>query len=135
MKSAYLKVGLPQQKIYTIKIASLIMKGWKYTLPSITKDYLKLMPEVLTLPLKPKERGVLIFLQLIALIDMNDIVETKIEDIANRLKITRQTASKYLKQFVDSGYLHKSRNGIYRCQYLAKDMPVKPESEPPIITL
>ena len=28
MKSAYLKVGLPQQKIYTIKIASLTMKGW-----------------------------------------------------------------------------------------------------------
>ena len=107
----------------------------EYTLPSITNDYLKLMPEVLTLPLKPKERGVLIFLQLIALIDMNDIVETKIEDIANRLKITRQTASKYLKQFVDSGFLHKSRNGMYRCQYLAKDMPVKPESEPLIITL
>ena len=31
MKSAYLKVGLPQQKIYTIKIASLTMKGWKDT--------------------------------------------------------------------------------------------------------
>ena len=31
MKSAYLKVGLPQQKIYTIKIASLTIMGWKDT--------------------------------------------------------------------------------------------------------
>jgi len=31
VKSAYLKVELPQQKIYTIKIASLTMKGWKDT--------------------------------------------------------------------------------------------------------
>lgn len=31
MKSAYQKVGLPQQKIYTIKIASLTIMGWKDT--------------------------------------------------------------------------------------------------------
>ena len=31
MKYAYLKEGLPQRKIYTIKIASLTMKGWKDT--------------------------------------------------------------------------------------------------------
>ena len=31
MKSAYLKVGLPQQKIYTIKIASLTIMEWKDT--------------------------------------------------------------------------------------------------------
>jgi hypothetical protein len=31
VKSAYLKVGLPQQKIYTIKIASLTIMGWKDT--------------------------------------------------------------------------------------------------------
>ena len=31
MKSAYQKVRLPQQKIYTIKIVSLTMKGWKDT--------------------------------------------------------------------------------------------------------
>ena len=66
---------------------------------------------------------------------MNDIVESKIEDIANRIGICRQTASKYLKQFITSGYIHQSRNGIYQCQYLAKDMPVKPESVPLTITL
>jgi hypothetical protein len=31
VKSVYLKVGLPQQKIYTIKIALLTMMGWKDT--------------------------------------------------------------------------------------------------------
>ena len=110
----------------------------QYTFPllkdDMTKDgFLMLKPEILSLPLKPKERGILVFLQLIALPNMNDIVESKIEDIANRIGICRQTASKYLKQFITSGYLHLSRNGIYQCQYLAKDMPVKPL--PPTIIL
>jgi Mn-dependent DtxR family transcriptional regulator len=92
----------------------------EYTLPQIKNDFLMLKPEVLKLPLKPKERGLLIYLQLIALPDMNDIGETKVEDIAKRIGICRQTASKYLKQFIKSGYLHQSRYGIYKCQYLAK---------------
>ena len=91
-------------------------------------SFLKLKPEVLTLPLKPKDRGILIYLQLIALPDMNDILERRIEDIANRIGICRQTTSKYLKQFITSGYLNQSRNGIYQCQYLAKDIPVKQET-------
>ena len=107
----------------------------EYTLPQIKNDFLMLKPEVLKLPLKPKDRGILIYLQLIALPDMNDIGETQVEDIAKRIGICRQTASKYLKQFITSGYLHQSRNGIYQCHYLAKDMPVKPESIPVTITL
>lgn len=98
----------------------------EYTFPLI-KDgkieggYLKLKPSLIqNTDLKPKDRGVLIYLQLLALPDMNDILETKIEDIANRLKITRQTASKYLKKFVEMGQLTKTRNGIYQCQYLDK---------------
>lgn len=102
----------------------------EYTLPQIKEGYLKLKPEVLTLPLKPKEKGILIYFQLIALPNMNDIAETKIEDIATRLKITRQTTSKYLKQFVGLGYLHQTRYGIYQCQYLARDMPEKAVTEP-----
>ena len=107
----------------------------EYTLPQIKEGFLMLKPEVLTLPLKPKERGILIYLQLIALPSMNDIVETKIEDIAKRLKITRQTTSKYLKQFVESGHLTKGKSGLYRCQYLAKDKTVdnKPKEVPVII--
>ena len=102
----------------------------EYTLPQIKNDFLMLKPEVLKLPLKPKDRGILIYLQLIALPDMNDIAETKIEDIATRLKITRQTTSKYLKQFVGLGYLHHTRYGISQCQYLARDMPEKAVTEP-----
>lgn len=104
----------------------------EYTLPQIKEGYLKLNPDLLTLPLKPKERGILLYFQLLALPNMNDIAETKIEDIATRLKITRQTTSKYLKQFVGLGYLHQTRNGIYQCQYLAKE---KKEIPPLTITL
>jgi len=100
----------------------------EYTFPLI-KDgkieggYLKLKPSLLIQSMPPKERGILIYFQLIALPDMNDIVETKIEDIANRLKICRQTASKYLKKFLDIGQLHKSSSGhFYQCQYLDKDI-------------
>lgn len=110
----------------------------EYTFPLMVDGkmgYLKLKPSLLNQPLKPKERGVLIFLQLIALPNMNDIVERKIEEIATRLKICRQTASKYLKQFVESGQLRKSRYGFYQCQYLDKDIPVKPETPKPIFIL
>jgi len=86
------------------------------------KEFLMLDPELLTLPLKPKERGILIYLQLIALPNMNDIVETKIEDIANRLKITRQTMSKYLKFFIANNYLSLSKTGLYKCKYLKYDL-------------
>ena len=111
----------------------------QYTFPLLKDDmakdgFLMLKPEVLSLPLKPKDRGILIYLQLIALPNMNDIVETKIEDIGNRIGICRQTASKYLKQFLASGYIiQNSRSGMYKCQYLAKDKPVdkKPKEEIP----
>lgn len=107
----------------------------EYTLPLLKEEYLKLKPTLLNQLLPPKERGILIYLQLIALPNMNDILETKIEDIASRLKICRQTASKYLKKFVSLNQLHKTRNGIYQCQYLDKDTVVKPESKPLKITL
>ncbi len=57
---------------------------------------------------------------------MNDIAETKMEYIANRLKITSQTVSKYLKFFEDKNYISKGKH-YYKCQYLAKDKPVKEE--------
>jgi predicted transcriptional regulator len=67
---------------------------------------------------------------------MNDIVETKIEDIGNRIGICRQTASKYLKQFVESGLLIKGKSGFYKCQYLAKEVPIVSEpKEVPMIIL
>jgi len=94
----------------------------------VKEGFLMLKPEVLNLPIKPKDRGILIYLQLIALPNMNDIADRKIEDIANKIGICRQTTSKYLKQFITSGYLNQSRNGIYQCQYLAKDIPVKQET-------
>ena len=99
----------------------------EYTLPLLNdgNGYLKLKPSLLNQALPPKERGILIYLQLIALPNMNDIAETKIEDIAKRLKITRQTTSKYLKKFLEVGQLHKSSSGrFYQCQYLDRDIPV-----------
>ena len=107
----------------------------EYTLPLLKEDYLKLKPTLLNQSLPPKERGILIYLQLIALPDMNDILERKIEDIADRIGICRQTASKYLKKFVASGQLHQTKNGIYQCQYLDKETVVKPESKPLTIIL
>ena len=111
----------------------------EYTFPLI-KDgkieggYLKLKPLLIqNTDLKPKDRGILIYLQLIALPDMNDILETKIEDIADRLGICRQTASKYLKKYVASGQLNQTRNGIYQCKYLDKDIKVKDKKEIEII--
>lgn len=91
----------------------------EYSFPDI-KDFLMLKPELLTEDLKPKERGILIYLQLIAEIDINDIAETTIEGIANRMGITRQTMSKYLKYFVDNNYITKG-NHYYKCHYLAKE--------------
>lgn len=98
----------------------------EYTFPLKNKPFLMLKPTLLTLPLKPKEKGMLIYFQLLAIPDMNDIAETKMEDIANRLKITRQTVSKYLKFFEDKNYITKGKH-FYKCQFLAKDMPVKKE--------
>lgn len=91
----------------------------QYTFPLLKddmakEDFLMLKPEVLSLPLKPKDRGILILLQLIALPNINDIMERNIEDIAKRIGICRQTASKYLKQFISSGYLHQSSSYGYR---------------------
>ena len=99
----------------------------EYTLPLSNKDFLMLNPSLLTQPLKPKDRGVLIYLQLIALPNMNDIAETKMEDIAQRMKITRQTASKYLKAFEADNQIIKTNKGLYKCKYLAKETPVKPD--------
>lgn len=99
----------------------------EYTLPLSNKDFLMLNPSLLIQPLKPKDRGVLIFLQLIALPNMNDIAETKIEDIACRLKITRQTASKYIKAFIKTNQITEGNCG-YKCHYLAnKEVPIVPD--------
>lgn len=87
---------------------------------NIDGGYLKLKPEVLTQTLKPKDRGILIYLQLIALPNMNDIAETKIEDIASRLGITRQTTSKYLKYFLSIDQITQGKH-FYKCKYLAKE--------------
>lgn len=100
----------------------------EYSFPYNKKQYgyLKLKPELLTQNLKPKDRGLLIYLQLIAVPNMNDIAETKIEDIAKQLKITRQTTSKYLKYFLDIEQISKGKH-FYKCKYLAKED--KPETK------
>lgn len=91
----------------------------EYILPK-PKNFLMLKPELLTTDLKPKEKGILIYLQLVAEVGINDIAETTIEGIANRIGITRQTMSKYLKYFVDNNYITKG-NHYYKCHYLAKE--------------
>lgn len=94
----------------------------EYSFPAI-KDFLMLNPDLLTEDLKPKERGVLIYLQLIAEYDSNDIAETTIEGIAKRIGITRQTTSKYIKYFLDNNYITKEL--YYHCKYLVKDNTAK----------
>lgn len=101
----------------------------EYRFPEI-KNFLMLKPELLTEDLKPKERGILIYLQLISWYETGSILETKIEDIANRIGVTRQTMSKYLKFFSDNDYILKPdgrRYRYYRCKYLA-DARRLPES-------
>lgn len=92
----------------------------EYRFPEI-KDFLMLKPELLTEDLKPKERGILIYLQLISWYETGEILETKIEDIAKRIGITRQTMSKYLKLFSENGYITPpdGRYRYYKCKYLA----------------
>lgn len=80
----------------------------EYEFPEI-KAFLMLKPELLTEDLKPKERGILIYLQLAAEYNTNDIAETTIEGLAKRIGITRQTMSKYYKMFEKDGYMWKDR--------------------------
>ena len=97
----------------------------EYILPK-PKDFLMLDPDLLIQTLKPKDKGVLIYLQLAAEIGINDIVETTIEGIANRIGVTRQTMSKYLKYFVDNGHITKGKH-FYKCHYLA-NKPKQPDT-------
>jgi DNA-binding MarR family transcriptional regulator len=78
----------------------------EYTFPEI-KDFLMLKPELLTEDLKPKDRGILIYLQLACEYKSNTITETTLEGLANRIGITRQTMSKYYKAFEKEGYMWK----------------------------
>ena len=97
----------------------------EYILPK-PKDFLMLDPDLLIQALKPKDKGVLIYLQLAAEIGINDIAETTIEGIANRIGITRQTMSKYLKYFVDKKQITKGKH-FYKCHYLA-NKPMKADT-------
>ena len=108
----------------------------KQRIAMISEATVMLNPSLLTQPLKPKDRGVLIYLQLMALPNMNDIAETRIEDIANRLQISRQTTSKYIKMFLEKNYLTKG-DCSYKCHYLANnEIPIRPEhNNLPIIIL
>lgn len=87
----------------------------EYEFPVI-KDFLMLKPELLDEDLKPKERGILIYLQLAAEYGTNDIAETTIEGLAKRIGITRQTMSKYYKMFEKEGYMWKEL--YYHTMYL-----------------
>ena len=78
----------------------------EYRFPEI-KDFLMLKPELLTEDLKPKDRGILIYLQLACEYKSNTITETTLEGLANRIGITRQTMSKYYKAFEKEGYMWK----------------------------
>lgn len=104
----------------------------EYTLPK-SKDFLMLNPDLLVQELKPKEKGVLIYLQLIAFLEMNDIQETNIGNIAKRIGVTRQTMSKYIKFFLDNNYITKGE-WFYKCHYLAKEPNEKIREEQPQIT-
>ena len=106
----------------------------EYTFP-VLKDkcgFLMLKSDILFQKLKPKERGLLIYLQLIAMPGLNELAETKIEDIASRLKITRQTTSKYLKYFEGINQITKGKY-FYKCHYLATEKVLAKKKEEMII--
>lgn len=96
-----------------------VFNEYTFPLSKFNRGFIMLMPELLSLDLKPKERGFLIYLQLIAVPGMNDIFETKIEDLANRMGVTRQTMSKYMKMFLAKDLIRKP-NRLYICKFLFK---------------
>lgn len=83
----------------------------------VKDDVIFLNPEVLTQDLKAKDRGVLIYLQLLTKDKLTDIEKTSVSDIARQLKTARQTISKYLKYFVEIGQLTESKH-YYQTKYL-----------------
>lgn len=96
----------------------------EYMFPE-TKDFLMLKPDLLTEALKPKDRGILIYLQLAAEPGLNTIAETTIEGLAKRIGVTRQTMSKYYKLFDKNEYLWKDK--YYHTKYLVGGCVERPE--------
>lgn len=97
---------------------------------------LNLSPKILELPLKPKERGMLIYFQMISC-DTGEMAQTKMEEIAKELKITRQTVSKYINRFIADGYLEKLERGkyfFYKISFLVKQKKTE-DKEPYEFTL
>lgn len=93
----------------------------EYSFPKMDNGgFLMLDPDILSLNYKPKERGVLISLQLACSDGINEIPVTTINDLANLIGITRQTASKYVNMFIKDGEITKSEFGYFVCKYLVK---------------
>ena len=92
----------------------------EYSFPKLDGEFLMLDPKVLNLNYNPKERGMLIYLQLNCAIGLNEIPVTTVNDLANLIGVTRQTASKYINMFIKDGEITKSEFGYFVCKYLVK---------------
>lgn len=113
----------------------------EYSFPLIIKDkmstpYIELDPTILSLELAPKDRGVLIALHLLTEIGINQVLITTGTELAGRLGITRQTASKYLKKFTSINEISISKCGFINVKYIVNAPEIKPiNNEKIIITL
>lgn len=112
----------------------------EYSFPLIIKDkmstpYIELDPAILKLELAPKDRGVLIALHLLTEVGINQVLITTGTELAGRLGITRQTASKYLKKFTSINEISISKCGFINVKYIVNAPEIKPNNEKIIITL
>lgn len=110
---------LDYKKVKSEKCEDYVYNEYSFPYSDSKKGFLMLNPDLLTQELKPKERGFLIYLQLLALPNMNEIEYTKIEEIASELSVSRQTASKYLKRFLEIKQISMWKD-YYVCKYLKK---------------
>lgn len=101
----------------------------------IKTPYIELDPAILKLELAPKDRGVLIALHLLTEVGLNQVLITTGTELAGRLGITRQTASKYLKKFISINEISISKCGFINVKYIVNAPEIKPNNEKIIITL
>lgn len=100
----------------------------KYSFPMYGKDFLMLKKDLLTQSLTTKEKGILIYLQLIAWYDTNIIEFTKFEEIGNKIGLSRQTTAKTMKRFLDKGQI-KMDCFLYKCKYLAREVETTKDTD------
>lgn len=116
---------LKYEQIDSRRYDGYVFNEYSFPLQNDKDGFLMLDTSILNQDMNPKSKGMLIYLQLIALPNMNQIAERDIKDISKLIKVDKRTMSKYLKGFMLSGDITLSRAGFYQCRYLFKDVNEK----------